>query len=104
MKRTDNPKPKVIGIRDRTYEVIGENRFTARVFEAILARGAIIMDALDKARIGSFTKEKGEPEKPVYKHTILLGKDDEGRNLRASVSVFSNSVVVQTLREVENLP
>jgi len=100
MTKRKDPKPKIIGIHNKAYEIIGENRFTARIFEAIIARGPIIMDALDKARIASFTKEKEETEKPVYKHTILLGKDDEGHNLRASVSVFSNSVVVQTLREV----
>ncbi|RLI90243.1 MAG: hypothetical protein DRO89_06200 [Candidatus Altiarchaeales archaeon] len=91
-------KGKVIRINDRDFEIIGENRFTARIFEAIAARSGIIMNALDEARIASFEKEK--VEKPVYKHTIFLGRDDEGHNLRAAIAVFPNSVVIQTLREI----
>jgi hypothetical protein len=92
---------KLVRIKNREFEILGENRFSARIFEAILARGAIIMDSLDKARIQSFEKGKSSRggERPVYKHTILLGRDDEGHNLRASIAVFENSVVVQTLRE-----
>ncbi|RLI92655.1 MAG: hypothetical protein DRO95_01800 [Candidatus Altiarchaeales archaeon] len=89
---------KIIDIQDRSFEVIGENRFTTRVFEAIAARSSTIMEALDKARMASLSGE--EIEKPFYKHTILLGRDEEGRNLRASIAVFPNSVVVQTLREM----
>lgn len=90
---------KVIKIGGREFEIISENRFGARVFEAVAARSSIIMDALDQARAASFTKEEGEKERPMYKHTILLGKDDEGHNLRANIAVFPNSVVIQTLRE-----
>jgi hypothetical protein len=93
-----SPRGKVVRIHDRDFEIIGENRLTARVFEAIAARGGIIMDALDEARIASFGEEK--VEKPVYKHTILLGKDDEGHKLRAAIAVFPNSVIVQTLKEI----
>lgn len=95
-KTTDT---KVIRIGERDFEIIGENRFGARVFEAVAARSSIIIDALDRARLASFAKEEGEKEKPIYKHTILLGKDDEGHNLRANIAVFPNSVVIQTLRE-----
>ncbi|OYT39114.1 MAG: hypothetical protein B6U86_05630 [Candidatus Altiarchaeales archaeon ex4484_43] len=92
------PRGRVIRIHDRDFEIIGENRLTARIFEAIAARSGIIMNALDEARVASFGNEK--VEKPVYKHTILLGRDDEGHNLRAAIAVFPNSVVIQTLREV----
>jgi len=94
---------RIIRIYNREYEILNENRFSARIFEAILARGAIIMDALDKAKIRGFERGKmSKPvkERPIYKHTILLGKDDNGHNLRASISVFENSVIVQTLREI----
>lgn len=90
---------KVIRIGEREFEIVSENRFGARVFEAVAARGSIVMNALDQARTASFTREEGEKEKPAYKHTILLGKDDEGHNLRANIAVFLNSVVIQTLRE-----
>lgn len=89
---------KIVDIQNRAFEIIGENRFTARVFEAIAARSSTIMEALDKARMASLSGK--EVEKPFYKHTILLGRDEEGRNLRASIAVFPNSVVVQTLREI----
>ena len=91
---------KIITMRDRNYEIIGENRLTARVFEAIAARSGIIMDALDRARIASFDKSEDEKEMPSYKHTVLLGTDEEGKRLRAGIAVFKNSVVVQTLKEV----
>lgn len=97
-EKSKKNKARVIGIHDRTFEIIGENRFTARVFEAIAARSSTIVEALDKAKMASFSGE--ETDKPFYKHTILLGRDEEGRNLRASIAVFPNSVVVQTLREV----
>lgn len=92
-------KGKVVRIHDRDFEVIGENRLTARIFEAIAARSGIIMSALDEARASSFGE--GKPDKPTYKHTVLLGKDGEGHNLRASITVFPNSVVVQTLKEIK---
>lgn len=95
-KTTDT---KVIKIGEREFEIISENRFRARVFEAVAARSSIIMDALDQARAASFAKEEGKKERPKYKHTILLGKDDEGHNLRANIAVFPNSVVIQTLKE-----
>ncbi|MEM4347846.1 MAG: hypothetical protein QW802_04605 [Candidatus Altiarchaeota archaeon] len=90
---------KVVEIHKKEYEVLSVNRFSTRIFEAIIARGPVIMDALDKAKLKSFEKGKEESKKPIYKHTILLGKDDNGHNLRATISVFENSVVVQTLRE-----
>lgn len=97
---SEKKKKKFVTIKNRTYEILNEHRFSARIFEAILARGAIIMDSLDKARIQSF-EETEKKRMPTYKHTILLGKDDKGNNLRATITVFENSVVIQTLREIK---
>ena len=90
---------KEIKIGNKKYDVIGENKLTARIFEAITARSSTIADALDRAWRENYRKKEGEKVMPTYKHTIYLGKDDKGKNLRAGVAVFQNSVVVQTLRE-----
>jgi len=90
---------KNVTIGKTEYEVIGENKLTARIFEAVTARSSLIAEALDKAWRQSYDKKEGEKTKPTYKHTIYLGKDDNGKNLRAGVAVFPNSVVVQTMRE-----
>ncbi len=92
---------KVVTIGDRKFEIMNENRLSARIFEAIAARSSTITEALDRARLESFNRDESETVKPTYKHTMLLGKDDEGHNLRANISVFPNSVVVQTLREID---
>lgn len=91
---------KTVKFGDREFELMGENRFSERIFEAIAARSSAIMDALDEARKEAFERKEGLKERPAYKHTILLGKDEEGKNLRATIAVFNNSVVVQTFREI----
>lgn len=90
---------KTIKVGKKEYEVIGSNKVTARIFEALVARASLITDALDKARWKDNRTEDNKL-KPSYKHTILLGRDDNKKDLRASVAVFPNSVVVQTLREI----
>jgi hypothetical protein len=91
---------KTVKFGGREFELLDENRFSERVFEAVAARGSAIMNALDDARRAAFERREGLKEKPAYKHTILLGKDDGGRNLRATIAVFNNSVVVQSFREI----
>ena len=90
---------KEVKIGEKEYDVIGENKLTARVFEAVTARSSTIADAMDKAWRESYKKKEGEKSKPTYMHTVYLGKDDNGKNLRAGIAVFNNSLVVQTLRE-----
>lgn len=90
---------KEITIGTKEYDVIGENKFTARIFEAVTARSSTIAEALDKAWRENYNKKEGEKSRPTYKHTVYLGKDDNGKNLRAGIAVFNNSVVVQTLKE-----
>lgn len=101
-KKPDTSEPehgRVVAIGERRFEILSEYRINPSVFEALSARSAIVMNALDRARRDAYDREKQEREKPTYKHTIFLGQDDAGRNLRASISVFSNGVVVQTMRE-----
>lgn len=90
---------KEITIGKKEYEVIGENKLTARIFEAVTTRSSAIAEAMDRAWRESYGRKEGEKVKPTYKHTIYLGRDDNGKNLRAGIAVFNNSVVVQTLRE-----
>lgn len=90
---------KEVKIGGKEYDVIGENKLTARIFEAVTARGSTIAEALDKAWKDNYSKKEGDKVKPTYKHFVYLGKDDNGKNLRAGIAVFNNSVVVQTLRE-----
>lgn len=91
---------KTIRFGDREFELLDENRFSERVFEAVAARSSAIVNALDEARRRAFERKEGLKERPSYKHTILLGKDEAGRNLRATIAVFNNSVVVQSFREI----
>ncbi|MFH1125619.1 MAG: hypothetical protein V1703_00705 [Candidatus Altiarchaeota archaeon] len=90
---------KEVTIGNKEYDVIGENKLTARIFEAVTARSSTIADALDRAWRENYGRKEGEKSKPTYKHTIYLGRDDNGKNLRAGIAVFNNSVVVQTLKE-----
>ncbi|MDD5111198.1 MAG: hypothetical protein PHG85_01475 [Candidatus Altiarchaeota archaeon] len=90
---------KEIKIGNKEYDVIGENKLTARIFEAVVARSSTIADGLDRAWKENYKRKEGETPKPTYKHTIYLGRDDNGKNLRAGIAVFNNSVVVQTLKE-----
>jgi len=90
---------KQVTIGSKEYDVIGENKLTTRIFEAVVARSSTIAEALDKAWRDGFNRKEGEKTKPAYRHTVYLGSDDNGKNLRAGIAVFSNSVVVQTLRE-----
>ncbi len=89
---------RVVSIGERQFEVLTEYRINATVFEALAARSAIVMNAIDRARRDAYDRDREEREKPAYKHTILMGQDDVSHNLRASISVFANGVVVQTLR------
>jgi hypothetical protein len=91
---------KTVKFGDREFELLTENRLSERVFEAIAARSSAIMQALDEARKEAYERREGLKERPSYKHTILLGKDEDGRNLRATIAVFNNSVVLQTFREI----
>ncbi|MFH1721398.1 MAG: hypothetical protein ABH950_02200 [Candidatus Altiarchaeota archaeon] len=93
-------KLKVITVGGKKYEILNENRISARIFESIAARSAIIMNALDRAKRDSFDKETSGKETPAYKHNVILGPDELGHNLKASITVFSNGIVVQTLREI----
>ena len=93
-----NTEPKEVTIGKTKYEVMNESRLTARVFEAVAARSSLIADALDNVAIEA---RGAEPMKPAYKHTVFLGKSDDGRALRAGIAVFPNSVVIQTLREAK---
>jgi len=91
---------KTVKFGDREFELLSENRISERVFEAIAARSSAIMQALDEARRLAFERKEGLKERPAYKHTILLGKDEDGKNLRATIAVFNNGVIVQTFREI----
>jgi len=90
---------KDVKIGTKEYDIIGENKLTARIFEAVTARSSTITEALDQAWQESYRKKPGERPKPTYRHTVYLGRDDNGKGLRAGIAVFNNSVVVQTLRE-----
>ena len=90
---------KNVTIGSKEYDVIGENKLTSRIFEAVVARSSSIAEALDKAWRDGFNRKEGEKSKPTYRHTVYLGRDDAGKNLRAGIAVFQNSVVVQTLKE-----
>jgi len=94
-------KNQTVKIGERNFEVIGRNNLSPRIFEALAARSGTIMSSLDAAWLDSFrAKDKDKTERPTYKHTVFLGRDDDGRNLRASIAVFNGGVNIQTLREV----
>ncbi|VVB55027.1 Uncharacterised protein [uncultured archaeon] len=87
---------KTVTIGKTKYDLMNESRMSARVFEAVAARASLITAALDNVAL---EKRGAEGVKPAYKHTVFLGKSEDGRNLRAGVAVFPNSVVIQTLKE-----